>query len=229
MRIGIIGCEALKREIDRVTLGDQEIVFKEYLDFGLHLNTDGLKSAVLEHLQALDGRVDAIFLGFANCNVLKDVASKVQTPVVMIETDDCIAALLTPERYSKEKSCGQITWFYPIGWAASGPPGLIRIFHLDSAEGYSPEYFLKIMFDGFSRCLFIDTGVEDGKVSEENSQALAEVLNLKHERIEGTLSLIQQAWLNTKAKARELESMDGGAPATPCEVRPMSGLGWHSE
>lgn len=206
MRIGILGCEAIKNELEIVTAGDPEVVHREYLDFGLHLNKDELKSSVLEHLKALDdGRVDVVFLGFANCDVLKGLAPQVKVPVVTIETDDCIAALLTPERYMKEKNNGGITWFYPPGWAADGMSGLVRIFHLDSAvgDGYPPEYFLKIMFDGYSRCLFIDTGIEGADQSKMHSEEFAEALGLRHECTKGSLDIIRDSWLKTKTLAAE--------------------------
>lgn len=203
MRIGIVGCDAIKDELELVTAGDPEVVHREYLEFGLHLRPEELKKAILERLVRLEGKVDLVFLGYGYCQSLKDIRSEVRVPTVMLEHEDCIAALLTTERYHREKKNGGITWFYPAGWAKYGLPGIINLFELDRVgmEEYPPEFFLKMMFDGFSRCLFIDTGVGDTAACRCNSERFSQLLQLRHEQREGSLDLIREAWENVKALA----------------------------
>jgi len=209
MRIAVLACDALRKEIDHFVDGDEDIVHKEYLEFGLHLHPDELKAVIEERLRGLVGKVDAVFLGYGHCQSLQGIAQAAPLPTVMLETEDCIAALLTTERYHAEKRNGGITWFYPAGWAVNGTPGIIRLFHLDSVEEYPPEYFLKIMFDGFSRCLFIDTGMPGAEECEACSRDLARTLELRHERCSGSLAMIEEAIARTKAVAR---AVSGGAP-----------------
>ncbi|MGD1060533.1 MAG: DUF1638 domain-containing protein [Methanomassiliicoccales archaeon] len=202
MRIAIVACEALKEEIEWIVAGDPDFVQREYLDFGLHLYPDELKHEILNRLGALEGKVDAVFLGFAHCQALKGLPKAVSVPTVMLETEDCLAAFLGEDVYSKEKHNGGITWFYPTGWARRGPDGIVKLFHLDSArdQGYEPEYFLKIMFTGFKRCMYIDTGVaQDG--CRETTQALAQQLKLQYVEKQGTLNAIREAVLLTKVVA----------------------------
>ncbi len=207
MRIGILGCDAIKGELEIVTAGDPDVVYREYLEFGLHLHPDDLKKVIIEKLRSLPTPVDVVFLGYGYCQVLKGIQMEVDVPVVMLEYEDCIAAMLTTDRYHREKNNGGITWFYPAGWAVNGLPGLVRLFNLDSAEseGYPPEYFLKLMFDGFSRCLFIDTGIDCSEECRKNSERFADSLGLRHECTRGSLDLIREAWANAKKVAAGTE------------------------
>jgi hypothetical protein len=207
MRIGILGCDAIRKELEIVTADDPDVVYREYLEFGLHLHPDDLKKVILEKLASLPTSVDVVFLGYGYCQALKGIQEEVDVPVVMLEHEDCIAAMLTTDRYHREKKNGGITWFYPAGWAINGMPGLVRLFNLDcmESEGYAPEYFLKIMFDGFNRCLFIDTGIDCVDECKKNSEQVAMTLGLRHECMNGSLDLIREAWANTRKAAAEIE------------------------
>lgn len=218
MKIGILGCDAIKGELEIVTAGDPDVVYREYLEFGLHLQPDDLKKVILEKLNSLPTEVDVVFLGYGYCQALQGLPQQVNVPIVMLEYEDCIAAMLTTEKYHAEKKNGGITWFYPAGWAVNGMPGMIKLFRLDTAEGYAPEYFLKMMFDGFSRCLFIDTGIECTKTCEEHSKELAKVLNLRHERITGNLDALRIAWNQTKALAHSLSLPKAGLEQTEAQA-----------
>jgi hypothetical protein len=214
MRIGILGCDAIRKELEIVTADDPDVVYREYLEFGLHLEPDELRKVILEKLNAVPSDLDVVFLGYGYCQALQGLPQQVTVPVVMLEYEDCIAAMLTTDRYHREKNNGGITWFYPAGWAVNGMPGIVKLFHLDSAEDYAPEYFLKMMFDGFSRCLFIDTGIDCADECRKNSEQFACTLGLKHECMSGSLELIREAWANAKRTAAEIErSRNGGGDA----------------
>lgn len=201
MRIAILGCDAIRRELEMVTSGEPEVVHREYLEFGLHLRPEELKKAIIDKLSSLHTEADVVFLGYGYCQALKDIQKLVTIPVVMLEYEDCIAAMLTTERYHSEKHNGGITWFYPAGWAVNGMPGMVRLFELDcmAEEGYEPEYFLKMMFDGFSRCLFIDTGIGCAEQCKSHSEEFALALGLRHECTHGSLDHIREAWARAKA------------------------------
>ena len=42
VRVGIVACEIFKHEMEMLTEGDPDIVFKEYLEFGLHIYPEDL-------------------------------------------------------------------------------------------------------------------------------------------------------------------------------------------
>lgn len=204
MRIGIIACDIWKREIDAVVGNDPDIVHKEYLEFALHVDSAKLKSTVIERVNSLEGKVDAVFLGYAICQSLKGVKEELRVPTVMLDADDCIGALLSPLRYAEEKRKVTGTWFNTSGWAEMGLKGVIKELRLDSAiaQGYEPMYFVKILFEGYSRCLYIDTGVAEGEHFQGLSEEFSQQLGLRHECTSCGLEALIKAWEDTKALAQ---------------------------
>lgn len=95
MRIGILGCDAIRNELEIVTAGNPASIYREYLEFGLHLQPDDLKKTILEKLNSLPFDLDAVFLGYGYCQALKGLPPQVKIPAVMLEHEDCIAAMLT--------------------------------------------------------------------------------------------------------------------------------------
>jgi hypothetical protein len=203
MRIGIIACDIWKREIDEVVGDDPSIVHKEYLEFALHVDSAKLRATVVERVNSLQGKVDAVFLGYAICQSLKGVKEDLRVPTVMLDADDCIGALLSPLRYAEEKRKVTGTWFNTSGWAEMGLKGVIKELRLDSAieQGYEPMYFVKILFQGYSRCLYIDTGVSDREHYLKLSQEFSEQIGLEHECTSCSLDALSKAWEDTKALA----------------------------
>jgi hypothetical protein len=203
MRIGIIACDIWKREIDAVVGDDPSIVHKEYLEFALHVDSAKLRATVVEKVNSLQGKVDAVFLGYAICQSLKGVKEDLRVPTVMLDADDCIGALLSPLRYAEEKRKVTGTWFNTSGWAEMGLKGVIKELRLDSAieQGYEPMYFVKILFQGYSRCLYIDTGVADREHFLNLSKEFSEQIGLEHECTSCSLDALSKAWEDTKALA----------------------------
>jgi hypothetical protein len=192
MRLGVVACDIFQRELDLLLKDDPDVVHKEYLEFGLHCEPERLKQTVIEKCNALDGKVDSIFLGYSICQSLKDVTSSIKVPSLMLDGDDCIAVFLTPVGYAQEKAKCTGTWFNTPGWANLGIKGCIKELHLDSAveQGYDPMYFMEMLFTGYSRCLYIDTGVERERF-EALSQDFARTMKLRHESRGCDLSLLK--------------------------------------
>jgi hypothetical protein len=203
MRIGIIACDIWRREIDAVVSEDPSIVHKEYMEFALHVDSAKLKATVIERVNSLEGKVDAVFLGYAICQSLKGVKEELRVPTVMLEADDCIGALLTPSRYAEEKKKVTGTWFNTSGGAEMGLEGVIKELRLDSAieHGYEPMYFVKILFAGYSRCLYIDTGVGEKERFQALSEEFSCQLGLRHECTSCGLEALVKAWEDTKLLA----------------------------
>ncbi|MDD1755452.1 MAG: DUF1638 domain-containing protein [Methanomassiliicoccales archaeon] len=204
LRVGIIACEILKREIELMTKDDPDIVHREYLEFALHVDSAFLKATVKDKVNALKGKVDAVFLGYAICQSLRDVDKEVSIPTSMLESDDCIGAFITPLEYEKEKRKCTGTWFSSPGWAELGVEGAIKELHLDSMkdQGYDPMYFMKMLFEGYSRCLYIYTGVEDEGHYTAKSEDFAKSLNLRHECRSCDMRVLERALSRAKDLAR---------------------------
>lgn len=208
MKIAIIACDIFQKEIDLLVENDPDVVHKEYLEFALHDNPDILRIRILEKVHALVGKVDAVFLGYAVCQSLKGISNELPIPTVMLDADDCIGVFLTPLEYADEKSKCPGTWFNSPRWAELGIEGAQKELHLDCLidQGYEPMYFLKLMFDGYERCLFLDTGVPDREKWESLSKEFAMQLELRHECRCCDLRMLERGLADTKIKAIQLKT-----------------------
>lgn len=208
IRIGIVACEILKKEIEQLTKDDPDIVHREYLEFALHVDSAILRAKVQEKVNALKGKVDSVFLGYGICQSLRDIPRMLDVPTAMLESDDCIGTLITPSEYQREKRACVGTWFSTPGWAELGIDGVIKELHLDCVkdQGYEPMYFMRMMFEGYSRCLYVYTGVEAEDEYFKKSKAFAESLNLRHECRDCDLRVLEKALAGAKDLARRAKS-----------------------
>ncbi|OPX58201.1 MAG: hypothetical protein A4E29_01607 [Methanomassiliicoccales archaeon PtaB.Bin134] len=202
MRIGVVACESFRKEMDLLTEGDPDIVHKEYLEFGLHSYPQDLKKAVVEHVNALQGKVDAVFLGFGTCNSLKDVQRDLIIPTVTIEADDCVGALLTNEEYAREKRICAGTMFAIPFISEMGTEYFEKELYSKMPNyeelGVDAQWFLDMLFDGYSRVLLVDTGVGDREDLRSRSREMADRLGLRYEERQGTLQVLRDCLQNAK-------------------------------
>ena len=210
MRIGIIACETFRRELEVLIQGDEDIVHKEYLEFGLHEYPEELKKAVVDKVNSLEGKVDAVFLGYGICQSLKDITKRMRVPTVQLKEDDCIGALITSEEYERERKICAGTMFHTPAFCEMGEAWFekdmmkklteeqLKDFH---EQGYDTMWFLRTLFNGYSRTLFIDTGVGDKEHYLALSRKFAAKLDMRHECRDGTLEVIKDALRRTKELA----------------------------
>ncbi len=205
LRIGIVACETFKREIDLLTDGDSDIVFREYLEFRLHEYPEDLKKAVVDKVNSLAGKVDAVFLGYGICQSLKGITERIRVPTVMMEEDDCVGVLLTSNEYAKERKICAGTFFATPAFAEMGVEWFEKEMRKKMPNyeelGIDAMWFMERLFEGYSRTLFIDTGVGDVERYEALSKKFAEQLHLRHESRKGTLSILSAGLARTKALA----------------------------
>ncbi len=161
MRIAVIACDMIKHEIARLIEGDPDITEVVYLEAALHIYPEKMRDALVEQIDALEGKVDAVFLGYGYCQSLKDIDKLVKVPTVLPPYDDCIMFMLTPERYSKEIEHEVGTWFMSPGWAEVGAHMVIKELKLDRAAKYGrdPMEMAKRLFTHYKRGLFFNTGM----------------------------------------------------------------------
>jgi len=150
--------------------------------------------------------VDAVFLGYGICQSLTGITSQLEVPTAMLQADDCIGAFLTPSDYEREKRVCAGTWFLSPGWAELGWDGVVKELRLDldrlKARGYDSTYFMRKLFEGYSRCLFIDTGVPEREKYEALSLDFAQKLNLRLDCRSCTLALLENALRDAKELAK---------------------------
>ena len=213
MRIGVVACETFRRELEMILADDGDIAIKEYLEFGLHEFPEELKRTVADKVNSLQGKVDAVFLGYGYCQSLKGITSQLRVPAIMLEADDCVGVLLTSPEYEKERKKCAGTFYATPAFCEMGTEWFEK--RLDqqlpreqremlAAEGMDSMWFLRQLFDGYSRTLFIDTGIGNRDHYEALSIAFASKLNMRHECRCGTLEMIREGLAATKELARTL-------------------------
>lgn len=213
MRLGVVACEIFKKELELILRGYPEVVHREYLEFGLHISTQELKRTVVERVNALEGKVDSVFLGYGYCQSLQGITKELRVPTAMLETDDCIGVLLTPSEYEREKKVCTGTWFNSPFWAEMGIARQIKELGIDRMKNprHEPMWFIRKFFEGYSRCLYIDTGVGERERYERLSMDFARELGLRHESREGTLSILIEGLEAAKRLGMGLGEGNGGS------------------
>lgn len=173
MRIAVIACDMVKREIARLVEGDPDITEVIYLEAALHVYPEKMRDALVEQIDALEGRVDAVFLGYGYCQSLKDIETLVKVPTVLPPYDDCIMFMLTPERYASEIDKEVGTWFMSPGWAEVGAQMVIKELKLDRALKYGrdPMEMAKRLFTHYKRGLFFNTGLAEEELAPFREKA----------------------------------------------------------
>lgn len=196
MKIGVVACNIMQRELEKL-LGDmpgiEEVV---WLDGALHVHPEKMKETIRDEVNKLKGRVDTVFLGYGFCQSLKGLDQEFDFPVILPQVDDCIALLLTPERYAEEIRKEVGTWFMTPGWAEVGAEMVIKELRLDRAAKYGkdPLDMARRLFTHYKRGLYISTGVEDEEHMLSKARAFCADFNLSLERTAAEPTLLA-AWL----------------------------------
>ena len=202
MKIGVVACNIIQRELDKLLSAMPEIEEVVYLDGALHVTPLKMKETIRDEVNKLKGRVDVVFLGYGYCQSLKGLDEEFDFPVILPQADDCIALLLTPERYAEEIKKEVGTWFMTPGWAEIGAEMVIKELHLDRAERYGkkPLDMARRLFTHYKRGLYIDTGVGDDAHYIEKAEEFCRDFSLTLEKTSAQPVLLAQ-WLE---KCRQL-------------------------
>ena len=183
MSIGIVACSILRRELEKIIKDDPDVTKVIYLDAAIHVDPQKMKEAIKEQIASLQGEVDTVFLGYGFCQSLKGIEDEVDIPVILPQVDDCIALLLSPERYDEEKKQELGTWFMTPGWAEAGVDMVIKELRLERAIklGKDPLTMARRLFTHYKRGLYIETGVGD-ETDEAGAADFCDKLNLTLEK-----------------------------------------------
>jgi hypothetical protein len=119
LRIRLIACEVLAREVHHVAARSEAVVDVTLLQQGLHdLGPDGMR----ERLQAAVDAVprdscEAVALGYALCSRGAEGVVARDVPLVIPRAHDCVTLLMgSRERYSREFDSVPGTYYYSAGW-----------------------------------------------------------------------------------------------------------------
>lgn len=163
VRIGVIACDMIKLELENVLPNRPEVTEVVWLESALHVYPERMKETIIDRINQMKERVDVIFLGYGYCQSLRGIEDEVDIPVILPQYDDCLAMLMTPERYAEERKKEVGTWFMTPGWAEIGAELVIKELHLERARKYGkdPMALAKRLFTHYRRGLYVDTGVGD--------------------------------------------------------------------
>jgi len=194
MRIGVVACDIMKLELDKLLSEIPGITEIVYLEAALHCYPKKMKQTILENMMSIKDKVDVIFLGYGFCNALEGIEDEIDIPVVMPQMDDCIQILMTPQKYGEaiRKEVG--TWFMSPGWAEIGAEMVIKENHLDRVVKYGkdPMEMAKRLFTHYRRGLFIDTGVGNDDYYIGKSNEFCDVFSLTLEKTTGTSVVLEE-------------------------------------
>ena len=215
MRLKLIGCEVLFREMCHACAHSPHQVDVEFLPKGLHdLGGKPMAAKIQEAVDRTpEGVYQAILLGYGLCgNGLEGLTAR-HTRLVLPRAHDCIALLLgSHERYQAYFADNPGTFYRSTGWLERGK-GLQQLTHhttgfdesLETLIGKYGEDNGRYLYEEMTRyraqyrkLTFIETGLEaDGKFIAE-AAAEAKEKGWSFERLPGDLAwlwhLVEGAW-----------------------------------
>jgi hypothetical protein len=212
MRLKLIACEIVYREVCAAVARSTNLVDVEFLPKGLHdIGQAGMSQRLKEAIAAVDeSRYEAIALGYGLCsNGLVGLAAR-SIPLVVPRAHDCITLFLgSKERYLEYFYANPGVYFKTSGWiergdglAQFGPQtvqqqaGMTQSYEeLVAKYGEDNARFLYDqlcdMLRNYGQLTFIEMGIEPDDRFERSARDLAASRGWKFEKLAGDMSLLQ--------------------------------------
>ena len=209
MRLKLVACEILYREVCACVARSRNIVDVEFLPKGLHdLGAAGMRERVQAAIDSAGPPAyDAVALAYALCGGgLAGVAAR-SIPVVLPRAHDCITLFLgSSERYAQYFSAHPGVYFKTTGWIERGA-NLVPLSRERTGIGKTYEELAakygednaKYLYDqlgaysrNYSQLTFIGMGVEPDGSYERATREEAAARGWKFEKIAGDLLLLQR-------------------------------------
>ncbi|MDR3110886.1 MAG: DUF1638 domain-containing protein [Planctomycetaceae bacterium] len=217
MRLKVIACEILFRELSFLAAKSPNVIDVTFLPKGLHdVGCERMRSALNVAVESVEEqRYDAIVLGYALCNggVVGIKAGAI--PIVIPRAHDCITLFLgDKDKYLEFFYSHPGTYFQTVGWLERGGD----ITQIGLTENISEKSvtipFLNCSYDElvakygtanaeylwselkqmrhYSQMVFIETGIEPGDNFELQTKRNAEERGWQFEKITGNLDLLRR-------------------------------------
>lgn len=201
MRLKLISCEILYREMCAAAARSPNQVDVEFLPKGLH---DTGSASMLARLQAAldavdESRYEAVAFGYALCGTGLAGLTARGRPVALPRAHDCITLFLgSKERYLEYFENHPGVYFQTTGWIERGDElkqvGMGASYE-DLAAKYGEEnarYVWDELTRNYRQLTFIEMGVEpDGRFERHTSEEAAR-RGWVFEKVRGDMSLIQR-------------------------------------
>lgn len=200
MRLKLIGCEVLYRELCAAVARSVNQVDLELLPKGLH---DLGRCAMLARLQQAVDRVDgacyeAVALGYALCGRGLEGLKARSLPLVVPRAHDCITLFLgSRERYLDYFHSHPGVYFQTSGWIERGAAldSQMSLAYDDLVERYGEEnarYLREELTRHYRQLTYIRMGVEPDGRFEQRTRSEAAARGWTFEKVDGDMRLIQQ-------------------------------------
>lgn len=205
MRLKLIACEILFRELSFVAAQSPHQVDVEFLTKGLHDIGKSRMSQALKDVLAnvTEKNYDAILLGYALCNG-GTVGIRAETiPIVLPRAHDCITFFFgSRHRYDEYFHANPGTYFQTAGWLERGAD-LAPLQQTDKTvyqqwvEKYGEEnakYLYETMsaMTHYSKYAYIKMGIEPDDRFEQETRRLAAERSWEFEKLTGNLDLLKR-------------------------------------
>ena len=129
MRLKVIACEVVARELYWCAARARHAVNLTLLEQGLHANSDLCRTRLQQEIDAAEpDRFDVVLLGYGLCNNSLVGARAGRIPLVVPRAHDCITLLVgSKERYARLFAEAPGTYWFSSGWLESYERGGERI------------------------------------------------------------------------------------------------------
>jgi hypothetical protein len=221
MRIKVIACEVMFREVCLCAAHSPHIVDLEFLIRGLHDNPETLREQVQRHIDAAEaalpstamgsakpGKYDAIALGYGLCSNGTLGLEPRQAPLVIPRAHDCITFFLgSKDIYCRHFQDEPGTYWYTSGWierAGSHVPRTreegegLQVSHQEMVEKYGEDnaaYLLEVQqawIKKYSRAAFVDLKLGPHHALRAETMRIAAERQWYFQDVPGDLRLIRK-------------------------------------
>jgi hypothetical protein len=215
MRLKLLACQVLTRELEMAVPRSPHTVDLEVLTMGLHDLGASMRSHLQPRIDASDGAgYDALLLGYGLCGRGTEGLRAGKTPLVLPRVHDCIGILMGDHRKYQayfEKHPGvyyrspgwiefqtpDLEWLQPAQTTAKHPLGERRTLEeLVAQYGEENGQYLFEQFSAFRRhysgLTYISTGTGSDESSRAQARAEAEREGWAYDEVQGTVSLLDR-------------------------------------
>lgn len=209
MRLKIIACEVLFREICLCAAHSRNTISIEFLKRGLHDNPDILRSDVQGRIDETDESIyEGILLGYALCsNGIVGIQAR-GIPLVVPKAHDCVTLFLgSKEKYKKHFTDNPGTYYYTSGWLERAGSNVER--KVQDGRGLGKKYeeyvekygednarylmeFESSWVENYSRAAYIDLEFVRFLNCNEQAKKIAVQKGWKYEELSGDVRLIRK-------------------------------------
>ena len=212
MRLKCIGCEVLARPLYLSAAYSPHTVDIEMLRYGLHQQSNNLRSRLQEAIDAAEGKgYDAVVLAYGLCGKSTDGLRARSIPLVLPRAHDCITIFLgSRQRYRQEFEQTPGTYWYvqdyierddgsgaslSIGANTAGDAEDLHASYVEKYGQDNADYLMEVMGawqSHYRRAAVIDLGVGDGSSVEQRARADAGRRGWIFEKLRGDLGLVKR-------------------------------------